>query len=71
MSEKVTVEVGQVWVDNDKRMSGREIRVVRIDGLYAFVQIIPGRFRFAKSETRIRLDRFRPTSTGFRLKESL
>lgn len=62
------VKVGQVWIDNDKRMSNREIRIVRIDGTHAVGQVVLKPGIHQKSETRIRLDRFRPISTGFRLK---
>lgn len=60
------VKVGQVWIDNDKRMSNREIRIVRIEGGHAIGQIVLAPNR----HTRIRLDRFRPISTGYRLKEN-
>jgi hypothetical protein len=63
VSERVEVRVGQIWQDCDKRFPDRHVRVVRIEGDYAFVvhAYSPSR------ETRIRLDRMRPTSTGFRL----
>ncbi|MEV7599886.1 hypothetical protein AB0O91_21130 [Kitasatospora sp. NPDC089797] len=67
-----TVLPGQVWADNDKRGYGRQVRVIELDGTHAVVELHvprsaghlhakPGR------RTRIRLDRFRPTSTGYRL----
>lgn len=63
--------VGQIWQDNDKRGHGRMVRIVAVDGTHAVVELavprgaghqhaMPGR------RTRIRLDRFRPTSTGYR-----
>ncbi|MGV9278094.1 hypothetical protein [Streptomyces griseosporeus] len=68
--------VGQVWQDNDPRGYGRRVRIVAIDDTHATVELVttrqvptltgsratakPGR------RTRIRLDRFRPTSTGYR-----
>lgn len=66
------VRVGQIWQDNDKRGYGRRVRVVEVDETHALVELHvprgaghmhakPGR------RTRIRLDRFRPTSTGYRL----
>lgn len=62
------VRVGQIWLDCDKRMQNRKLRVARIEGDYAFCQhwsefggVMSGR------ETRIRLDRFKKTSTGFLL----
>lgn len=74
MTEKniPAVRVGQIWADNDKRSHGRRIRIVAVDSTHALVELYvprgaghvhakPGR------RTRIRLDRFRPTSTGYRL----
>lgn len=66
------VRVGQIWRDNDKRAKGRHVKVVEVDGTHATVALwmtrsassntaMPGR------RTRIRLDRFRPTSTGYTL----
>ncbi|MET7746557.1 hypothetical protein [Streptomyces sp. NPDC005385] len=62
---------GQIWQDSDPRSYGRKVRIVEIDGTHALVELHqprgaghlhakPGR------RTRIRLDRFRPTSTGYR-----
>lgn len=66
------VRVGQVWADNDKRSTNRKVRVISIELGSALVEPVtvtpqgavarvPGR------PTRIRLDRFRPTATGYRL----
>lgn len=55
------IKVGQIWQDNDKRMNGRQIKVISIEGAYAFCRHPQGIGR----PVRIRLDRFRPTSTGF------
>lgn len=63
--------VDQIWQDNDKRSYGRRVRIVEIDATHAVVELVvprgaghhgakPGR------QTRIRLDRFRPISTGYR-----
>ncbi|KOU20931.1 hypothetical protein ADK52_25415 [Streptomyces sp. WM6372] len=63
--------VDQIWQDNDKRGYGRRVRIVEIAGTHAVVELIvprgaghngakPGR------RTSIRLDRFRPISTGYR-----
>ena len=57
-----TVRPGQIWADNDKRSAGRQVEIVRIDTTHAVV-LAAG----TRRETRIRLDRFRPTSTGYRL----
>lgn len=56
------VRVGQVWIDCDPRMT-RRIVIDRIEGAYAFCH----NWASPRLKTRIRLDRFRPTSTGFRL----
>lgn len=70
MTETPSVRVHQVWADLDKRAAGRKVRVVEVDDTHAAVEQVnsrahdrgkPGR------RTRIRLDRFRPTSTGYRL----
>lgn len=70
------VAPGQVWVDNDPRVhlhGKRFVEVVRVDGSHATVRgyrthILPnGKIKKVYSRTtRIRLDRFRPTSTGYR-----
>jgi hypothetical protein len=72
------VRVGQVWADNDKRAEGRRVRVVEVGRTHAVVELVDQRGRPARGHeaqqkaeagrrTRIRLDRFRPTSTGYRL----
>lgn len=65
--------IGQIWQDNDKRSYERYIRIVDLDASRATVRqvaynptdgtavVLPG-----VRVTRIRLDRFRPTSTGYR-----
>jgi hypothetical protein len=71
---KPDVRVGQVWQDNDPRENGRYLRIIDVDASRATVR------RVAYNETdgiaadlpgvratRIRLDRFRPTSAGYRL----
>lgn len=57
------VKVGQVWEDNDPRTYKRPLRVLSLDDTHATVQSPSGMGRV----TRIRLDRFKPTSTGYRL----
>ncbi|MFI0914192.1 hypothetical protein [Streptomyces abikoensis] len=64
---------GQIWADNDPRCEGRYVRIVTIDDIHAAVRQVaydpstgiavdvPGGRR-----TRIRLDRLRPTSSGYR-----
>ena len=58
------VKVGQVWQDVDDRMNGRRIKVVRLEVRYAICDVVG-----AGRQTKIRLDRFKPTSTGYRLIE--
>lgn len=61
--------VGQIWQDNDKRGYGRRIRIVEITGTHAVVEQVVGRDHAQAQpgrRTRIRLDRFRPTRTGYR-----
>lgn len=64
------VRVGQVWQDADPRTYGRHLRVAEVDSTHATVVHvdIAGRPVGRRERiTRIRLDRFRPTSTGYRL----
>lgn len=62
--------VGQVWQDNDPRSYGRRLRIVEIDGTHAVCVLVTARQPVSSAKpgrrTRIRLDRFRPTSTGYR-----
>lgn len=62
--------VGQIWQDNDPRGHGRRIRIVSVTGTHALVESLsPRRTRHLHAKpgrrTRIRLDRFKPTSTGY------
>lgn len=60
----MNVKVGQIWEDNDSRNTyHRQIKVLEIVDGKAIVQHPRG----LGSKTRIRLDRFKPTSTGYRL----
>ena len=60
----IKVEVGQIWIDNDPRHDyKRRLKVLEIIGDKATVQHPDG----LGARTKIRLDRFRPTSTGYRL----
>ncbi len=73
--------VGQIWADNDKRGYGRKVRIIALEPARpaephqravpacAVVEQIAGRHGWEGSlgrRTRIRLDRFKPTSTGYR-----
>lgn len=66
------VRPGQIWADNDPRSAGRHLKVIEVDTTHATMELVtprgvghhqakPGR------RTRSRLNRFRPTSTGYRL----
>jgi hypothetical protein len=73
--EQITVKIGQVWQDNDPRLVARYgkfgdhirlLEVTEIEHNYAFARVtIDGVIQPRK--TKIRLDRFKPTSTGYRL----
>lgn len=54
------VQVGQVWQDNDKRSNYRRGRVTEVDETHARVD-------WGRTATRVKLTRFKPTSTGYRL----
>ena len=61
--------VGQIWQDNDPRGSGRRIRIVEVGETHATVELHQPRSTSSARpgrRTRIHLDRFRPTSTGYR-----
>lgn len=64
------VRPGQIWRDNDKRAKGRHVKVVDVDGTHATVKLWMTRAASSSTatpgrRTRVRLDRFRPTSTGY------
>lgn len=66
------VRPGQIWRDNDRRSVGRTVRVLSVDATHANVELVTprdGGHRGARPgrQSRIRLDRFRPTATGYRL----
>ncbi|WP_318201090.1 DUF6354 family protein [Streptomyces sp. SCL15-4] len=69
MTDTPTPAPGQIWQDNDPRGYGRRIRIIATDATHAHVEQVIGRDHASASpgrRTRIRLDRFRPTSTGYR-----
>jgi len=83
VADTVTVRPGSIWADNDPRVAGRTLRVDAVDGTHATCTVLTndddtqrmldnppswwrGRDNRGK-QTRIKLDRFRPTSTGYRL----
>lgn len=66
--DTVEVKVGQVWEDNDPRqkkegVAVRRIKVLEIVDGKALCQHPSGLGR----KTKIRLDRFRPTASGYKL----
>lgn len=73
------VKRGQVWADNDRRSRGRTVRILRVDDTHAVVTVLAARrdapeaerLRAVGAERRIRLNRFRPNSTGYRLMEDV
>lgn len=72
---------GQIWADNDRRATGRTIRIDRITNGTATCTVLTNRAaaqdELDRGQTyltdrrgttvRVRLDRLRPTSTGYRL----
>lgn len=83
MSTHPDVRVGQVWADNDARgYGGRKVRVVALEVRDHWRRIVDGsdlpptharcvtlhmNGADKARHTSIRLSRFRPTSTGYRL----
>lgn len=73
---QIPVAPGQVWVDNDPRVhlhGKRFVEVISVDGAHAKVRgyrthIAPGgKIKKVYSKTtRIRLDRFKPTTNGYK-----
>lgn len=63
------VAIHQIYADNDPRAQ-RHLRVVRIEGPYAYCQGCTPEgvlHHPERAPTRARLDRFKPTRTGYRL----
>jgi hypothetical protein len=80
--EPPEVKPGQIWADNDKRATGRTIRVDSIEGGKAVCTILTnpdyydrevkaGRSAWVVDKrgktTKISISRFRPTNSGYRL----
>lgn len=65
-----TPAIGQIWQDNDPRAYGRRLLIVEIGETHAVVELHQPRHPVSTAKpgrrTRIRLDRFRPTTTGYR-----
>lgn len=69
----ITPAAHQIWADNDKRSRGRYVRILQTDDAHAtVVQTAYNETDHVAADlpgariTRIRLDRLRPTSTGYR-----
>lgn len=69
------LKVGQIWADNDKRCSGRTVRIDELElpeatGARAVCTVLTGvggQRVASPRKVRILVSRFRPTSTGYRL----
>lgn len=62
----IEVKVGQVWKDNDKRVSGRFIKITAVtDNTVTAVNIRTGK------ESKISLKRLKPTAQGYTLIEDV
>jgi hypothetical protein len=73
MTETPTPAVDQIWQDNDPRSPGRYLKLIAVDDTHATAVPVEWDDLFGVAHpmggaraTRIRLDRFRPTSTGYR-----
>lgn len=68
------VRVGSVWADNDSRCEGRTLKVIAIEMGYhrkAVCEVLTaaGGKATRRRDVRIQIDRFWPTSSGYRLLE--
>lgn len=71
------VQVGQMWAANDPRAKGRTIQVKKIEPPHAICKIVTNRDGWDKEawktksmigrEVKIKLRRFTPTSSGYKL----
>ncbi|GAA3722194.1 hypothetical protein GCM10022224_104170 [Nonomuraea antimicrobica] len=71
MTTHATVHPFQVWADNDKRCSGRTVRVDEVDDRFAYCTVLTPREGSIRTGHRVRIaiNRMRPTATGYRLIE--
>ncbi|MEU6783420.1 hypothetical protein ABZ912_29855 [Nonomuraea angiospora] len=69
MTAQAAVRPLQVWADNDKRCSGRTIRVDEVDDRFAYCTVITPREGSTRTGHRVRIaiNRMRPTATGYQL----
>lgn len=71
------VQVGQMWADNDSRAKGRTIQIRKIEPPIAICKIVTNRDGWDKEtwktksmvgrEVKIKLRRFTPTASGYKL----
>jgi hypothetical protein len=64
------VKVGQIWKDNDKRMSERWLRVVRVADGFAWCENVERHWAAwvaTGKQTVLAVKRMRPTATGYAL----
>jgi len=67
-----TVTIGQIWADNDKRRTGRTLKVNGFKDGKALCEVLthaPG-IPIKKKFVRIKLERFRPCANGYNLKQN-
>ena len=62
----VSIRVGQIWERCDKRDGGRKIIILGIYNTHVRVKSWANGREF-KPERSIRIDRFKPTSSGYKL----
>jgi hypothetical protein len=53
------VRIGQLWKDNDPRVPNRYLKILDVKDGYAYARVLAGK------QTKIKLSRFKPTSTGY------
>jgi hypothetical protein len=66
------VQVGQIWVDNDKRRVGRKLKIKSLKGKQVDCEVI-SKSPFTKNGkkfVRIKLERFRPWANGYSLEKN-
>lgn len=69
------VKPGTVWADNDKRSTGRTVRVDHVAGNYAYCTVLSNRNDWERDgeqdkrgrEVRLSVRRMRPVATGWTL----
>lgn len=71
MTEKIEVEVGQIWQDCDKRQTGRYAKVLSIQGgLAKCLRVKWGESGWVPATERatyVSVSRMRPTASGYKL----